>query len=319
MKTYRDQKTWQLMQKYLPEHNRINEKFHPTEEIWPWKNNEIHLDTYRKPSSKAKIILLHGVGGNGRLLSFIGIPLHKNGLEVIATDLPGYGYSQINEEVIDYSRWIDLVNDLINHELKKDKRPIFLLGLSAGGMLAYHVACVNKKVAGLIVTNLLDQRMQDVRDASAINIVMSRLGVHFINFLNKIRGKTQLPMKLVADMKSIVNDKNVLKLLLKDETSSGSKVSIRFIHSLMNKAPKIEPEAFNLCPLLLAHPERDQWTELNLSKLFFDRLNTKKELKLLKNAGHFPIEQPGLMQLEKYTINFIEEIANQGKDMKGEM
>lgn len=318
MKTYREQKTWQLMQKYLPEHNRITEKFHPTEEFWLWENNKIHLDTYRNSSSKAKVILLHGVGGNGRLLSFIGIPLYKNGLEVIAPDLPGYGYSQINEKVIDYSLWIDLVNDLINHELEKDNRPIFLLGLSAGGMLAYHVACVNKKIAGLIATNLSDQRVQEVRDASAINIVMSRLGVHFINFLNKVRGKTQLPMKLVADMKAIVNDKNVLKLLLKDETSSGSKVSIRFIHSLMNEAPKTEPETFNLCPVLLAHPEKDQWTGLNLSKLFFDRLNIKKELKLLKNAGHFPIEEPGLKQLEKYTIDFIEEIADEGKDMKGE-
>lgn len=317
MESYRGQKTWQLMQKYLPEHNRITEKFHPTEEFWSWKNNKIHLDTYRNPSSKAKVILLHGVGGNGRLLSFIGIPLHKKELEIIAPDLPGYGYSQINETVIDYSLWIDLVNDLVNHELEKDNRPIFLLGLSAGGMLGYHVACVNKKVTGLIATNLLDQRIQEVRDTSAINIVMSRFGVHFINLLNKVRGKTQLPMKLVADMKAIVNDKNVLKLLLNDETSSGSKVSIRFIHSLMNEVPKIEPEAFKLYPILLAHPEKDRWTDLSLSELFFDRLNTKKELKLLKNAGHFPIEDPGVKQLERHTIDFIEEVIDEKQNTKG--
>jgi alpha-beta hydrolase superfamily lysophospholipase len=313
MKSYSDQKTWQLMQQYLLEHNRITEEFYPTEEFWSWKNNKIYLDTYRKADSKAKVILLHGVGGNGRLLSFIGIPLYKNGLEVIAPDLPGYGYSQIDEEVIDYSLWIDLVDDLINEELEKDHQPIFLLGLSAGGMLAYHVACINKKVDGLIVTNLLDQRIQVVRDASATNIVMSRLGVHLINFLNKVRGKIQLPMKLVAQMKSIVNDQGVLELLLKDRTSSGSYVSIRFIHSLMNTPPKIEPEAFNRCPVLLAHPEKDRWTGLNLSKLFFDRLNTKKELKLLKNAGHFPIEEPGINQLEEYTIDFIDSLTDKSK------
>ena len=311
MRTYSEQKTWQLIQKYLPRHNRITDDHYPIEEFWSWENNKIHLDTYRNPVAKARVILLHGVGGNGRLLSFIGVPLYKNGIEVIAPDLPGYGYSEMNEGVIDYSLWIDLVNDLINHELQRDHRPIFLLGLSAGGMLAYHSACVNKKVSGLIVTNLLDQRIQDVRDASAINIVMSRLGVHLINLLNNVSGKTQLPMKLVANMKAIVNDKNILKLLLKDKTSSGSRVSIRFIHSLMNEAPKIEPEAFNSCPLLLAHPEKDQWTGLNLSKLFFDRLNTEKDLKLLKNAGHFPIEEPGLKQLEKYTIDFIERIIGE--------
>ncbi len=74
--------------------------------------------------------------------------------------------------------------------------------------------------------------------------------------------------------------------------------------------PKIEPEEFSYCPVLLAHSERDNWTDVKLSKLFFNRLKCNKSLKILENAGHFPIEQPGLKQLEEYAIKFIREIVS---------
>lgn len=43
-------------------------------------------------------------------------------------------------------------SDLIDEELKKNDRPIFLYGLSAGGMETYHVAAKNRsdKIKGII-------------------------------------------------------------------------------------------------------------------------------------------------------------------------
>jgi len=50
--------------------------------------------------------------------------------------------------------------------------------------------------------------------------------------------------------------------------------------------------------MLLAHPEKDLWTPVEISELFFNRLNKiNKQLVILENAGHFPIESPGLQQL----------------------
>ena len=88
-------------------------------------------------------------------------------------------------------------------------------------------------------------------------------------------------------------------------------VSVRFILSLINTGPEIEPESFALCPFLLAHPEKDRWTPVRLSRLFFDRLVCKKEIVLPGNAGHFPIEQPGLRQLEDSAVNFLKSAAGQ--------
>lgn len=302
---YEEQRSWKLLQKYLPEANQIKSDYSPVEEFWSWRQHRIHIDHYYSPSSRIKVVLLHGVGGNGRLLSFIGVPLSKQGMEVIAPDLPGYGYSLIKNDTINYHMWIELVDDLVNYELEKDERPVVLFGLSAGGMLAYHAGCKNEKVSGIIVTNLLDQRDIEVRDASASSKAMSRLGAVLVNMFNILLPKARIPMKFVANMKAIVNDKRILDILLNDDTAAGTSVSIRFIHSLINAAPVIEPEEFTYCPLLLLHPEKDNWTALNVSKSFFDRLKCAKEIKILENAGHFPVEQPGLKQLEEYSLSFL--------------
>jgi pimeloyl-ACP methyl ester carboxylesterase len=211
LKSYENQHTWKEIQHFLPQHNRITNSIYPEEKYWDWEDMKIHIDSYPLPSSKVKLILLHGIGGNGRLLSFIAGPLYKNGYEVICPDLPGYGITNLNG-IVDYSMWVNFVKDYVAYEIQKDQRPIILFGLSAGGMLAYHAGCNNKDISGLIFTNLLDQRLQKVRDSSALNIFISRIGFYFISFLDAINSNIKLPMKLVANMKAIVNKDQVRKV-----------------------------------------------------------------------------------------------------------
>ncbi len=308
MKTYWTQETWKTVQKFLPDENRITEDHYPFERYWEWGHCRVHIDYYPNPSAKVKIILLHGVGGNGRLLSFIGVPLFKRGYEVICPDLPGYGFTQTDGSNLEYSNWVNLVKDLVEDESQKDNKPIILFGLSAGGMLAYHVGCNSDHLAGLIFTNLLDQRLQLVRDHSAVNKYVSRLGLILLELLQKLNSRIKIPMKMVANMNAIVNNEDILSLLINDRTSSGASVPIKFITSMVNYHPEVEPEEFNKCPLLLVHPGDDRWTELSLSKLTFDKFTGKKYLKILENGGHFPIEQPALSQLEEYIVNFIVKI-----------
>lgn len=307
LQTYKNKKTWKEIQNYLPQNNRLTKDSYPVEKYWEWHQNKIHIDFYPNPSSKVKIILLHGVGGNGRLLSFIGVPLYKCGYEIISPDLPGYGMTQVKKSSFDYTMWINLVKNLVEHESKKDDKDIILFGLSAGGMLAYHAGNNHDNVSGLIFTNLLDQRIPEVRDSSASNKIISKIGIHFLHILNRINNKIKLPMKMVANMKAIVNKNEVLNLLIKDEMSSGARVPVKFITSMIDFAPEVEPENYNGGPVLLVHPENDRWTDIQLSMLTFNKFSCKKEVKILEKAGHFPIEQPGIHQLEKYIVNYIED------------
>ena len=105
-------------------------------------------------------------------------------------------------------------------------------------------------------------------------------------------------------MEAIVNNDRVLSLLLQDKRGTGSSVHLGLLCSMMESIPAVEPEAFEI-PLLLCHPEKDRWTPEWISRLFFDRIRSPKQLCTLKNAGHFPIEQPGITQLEEAIISFI--------------
>lgn len=302
---YENLTAWRQIESHLPEGFRTSPSTLPKESFLDWNGWKIHLDTYKNADAPAKVILLHGVGGNGRLLSFIAVPLFNAGYEVIAPDLPGYGNSIVEKRKVVYDDWINLVSFLIDQEKSKDQRPIFVFGLSAGGMLAYHAAAKNPQVAGVIATNLLDQRDKRVRDASTGSKLKSRVLVPTLKFASLFAGGAMLPMKKVANMNAIVNDEEVLKLLLNDDKSSGTKVPLRFLTSLIKAKPAIEPEDFQI-PVLLVHPGEDLWTPTWTSEVFFNRLTSEKELKILENAGHFPIEQPGISQLPEYSIKFIE-------------
>ena len=302
---YENLNAWRQIESHLPEGFRTSPSAMPEESFTDWNGWKIHLDTYKNKQAAAKVILLHGVGGNGRLLSFVAVPLFQAGYEVIAPDLPGYGNSIVEKRKVVYEDWINLVSFLIDQEKSRDERPVFIFGLSAGGMLAYHTAAKNPKVAGVIATNLLDQRDKRVREASTGSKLKSRILIPALKFASLFMGGAMMPMKKVANMKAIVNDEDVLELLLNDDRSSGTKVPVRFLVSLIKAKPTIEPEYFNI-PVLLVHPGEDRWTPTWTSKIFFDRLKGEKELKILENAGHFPLEQPGISQLPEYSIKFIE-------------
>ncbi|AIO75016.1 alpha/beta hydrolase family protein [Burkholderia multivorans] len=131
-KTYADQPVWRDMQKFLPPEFQWNDSQLPHEEWWNWHGNRLHLDTYRNPQAKVKVILFHGVGTNGRQMSMIlGEQLARRGYETIAVDMPEYGMTEVAKgALIRYDDWVQAGSDLIDAERAKDDRPIVLYGLS---------------------------------------------------------------------------------------------------------------------------------------------------------------------------------------------
>lgn len=310
---YREQGEWREIEKFLPKKLHFTTDYHPEEEWWDWKGNRVHLDTFRNPNAAAKVILFHGVGTNGRQMSMIiGGPLAKDGLEVIAIDMPLYGVTKVNSNMtITYENWVELGNDYINYELNKDPRPIFLYGLSAGGMETYHVACKNKKVKGIIGMTFLDQRDQSVRNETTKNLFWAHFGVPLAGLSCKIGlSKFKMKMSICSKMNTLCNNKDALNVMLKDKSSTGNSVTMKFIHSYMTAKPFIEPESFDICPILLTQPEKDRWTPLHLSNPFLDKIN-KVPVKIveLKNGGHYPVEKPALDQLHAEILDFINKLS----------
>ncbi|MDU5082868.1 alpha/beta hydrolase [uncultured Tissierella sp.] len=304
---YSSNNSWKELQPLLPDKNQIDINSTPFEKYVNIDSMEIHIDEYDN-NSEITVIIFHGVGGNGRLLSFFAIPLVRAGYNVICPDLPGYGFSKYSKQVT-YSDWINVGSKIIEIELSKSKK-VFIIGLSAGGMLAYNVACKHQNISGLIVTNILDNREEKVRIYSAKNKFHAKYGIRFLNLLPSFLRTLKIPIRMVTNMNALVNDKEILNVLLKDKYGAGSSISINFLLSLMNSKPLIEPDNFKNVPVLMVHPGNDLWTPLEISEMFFNKITSNKRKVILDNAGHFPIEEPGLTQMENAIYNFIKELSS---------
>jgi alpha-beta hydrolase superfamily lysophospholipase len=117
-------------------------------------------------------------------------------------------------------------------------------------------------------------------------------------------------MKWLAPKELIANDPEVSRIFMRDRLGGGSTVSIGFLRSLMTIKLDIEPEDFDLCPVLLAHPAIDPWTPTELSETFYNKIKGLKKLIILDGAGHFPIEEPGRILLEEAIKSFVDSLRN---------
>ncbi|RFU40764.1 alpha/beta hydrolase [Actinomadura logoneensis] len=308
---YRDQRAWRELQCFLPERLRLTDETAPEEDFWDWRGHRVHLDRYPKPDAKAKVVLLHGLGTNGRQLSLIlGAPLAQRGYETVAPDNLGFGLTQVESgTTFSYDDWVRLVVDFLLHERARDDRPIILYGQSAGGMLTYQVAARAPRgtVAGIVGMAFLDQRDRRVRDETAHDRLTARVGAPIIERLARTPlAAVRYPMSLASKMSALANDPRAMKVFMRDRTSAASWVSLRFLDGYMNYTPEVEPEDFDACPVLLTQPAMDRWTPLHLSEPFVARIaKVPVETVMLDNAGHYPMEEPGLTQMREAVADFV--------------
>jgi alpha-beta hydrolase superfamily lysophospholipase len=309
-RTYDQMDYWRKYQRFLPDRIRLSAGRQPAEEVWAWRGADIHLDRYAAPAAPLTVVLLHGVGGHGRLVAPYGRLLHNHGYEIVMPDLPGYGLSIAPAELFHYARWVDCVADLVAAEIHRSGRPVVVFGLSAGGYLAYLAAAQSRQAAGVIATTLADTRLPLVRDQSVRQPWVNRVCTPLLPLLAGSCGGLRLPIRWLLPMKRVATDPEVGRLVSADPVGGGIQVPVRFLHSFMTIQPAVEPEDFDLCPVLFAQPAADQWTTLEASRPFFDRIKGPKELVMLENCGHLPVEEPGLSRLEEAILAFLGRLSH---------
>jgi alpha-beta hydrolase superfamily lysophospholipase len=310
-KGYSTNEAWKKIHSFMPEELQFNDEIKPQEEWVKWRSGQIHIDRFENKESPYRVILHHGVGTNGRLLSLIaGVPLAKNGYDVVSIDMPLYGMTDNNESLITYDDWVEISDMFIRSEVERDGKPVVLYGLSAGGMLSYHVACINEHITGIIgmcFLNLQDSEVTRLISPFPLLDMLLHPATHLSALIPVIRG-IKVPMKWFSKMNTLVNNKKALKILLKDKASAGASISFKFASSFMSYKPKVSFSDFDRCPILLAQPADDHWTPLEASQKFMDSLKVRKEIVMLENAGHYPLENPGLKQLKESMVKFIESL-----------
>jgi alpha-beta hydrolase superfamily lysophospholipase len=310
--TYDSHPIWRRYQPYFPEAMRCTEASMPREEYWSWRGLDVHLDRLAAPAAPVKVIVLHGAGAYGRVMAPAAVLAQRHGYETVTPDLPGYGLTRVPWRRMTYPLWIDCVCDLIDAERARDGRPIVLFGVSLGGLLAYQVAARSQRVIGLVATTLADPRERAVRRGFARNPLLGTGGLWLLDKLAAVTDLLPLPMAYMSKMDRISNRPELSALVKADRRGGGSWVPARFLRTLMTTAPALEPEQFDLCPVLLAHPGVDRMTDIALSRRFFDRLAAPKRMVVLDGASHMPTEHPGVDQLEAAVLEFMAQVTKRG-------
>jgi alpha-beta hydrolase superfamily lysophospholipase len=305
MRTYDSHPTWKLYQPYFPDHMRCTPATMPREESWSWRGLDVHLDRLDAPNPRFKVIVMHGAGAYGRVMAPAAVLAHRYGYSTVAPDFPGYGLTKVPRRRMTYQLWIDCAVDLIEAEHARDGLPIVLFGVSLGGLLAYQAAARSKRVIGLVATTLADPREPASRREFARYPLLGTGGLWLLDKLSFLTDGLPMPMAYVSRMHAISNRPELSKLVQSDRLGGGAWVPARFLRTLMTTAPAIEPEHFDRCPVLLAHPGVDRMTDIAMSRRFFDRLAAPKRMVILDGASHMPTEKLGLEQLELAVLGFV--------------
>jgi len=63
---------------------------------------------------------------------------------------------------------------------------------------------------------------------------MALLADLFLPLISKAMGSFRIPLKSISNMKEIANNKEVVRLLLQDPRSSGVRIPLAFVNSMLN-------------------------------------------------------------------------------------
>lgn len=297
---------WRRINAALPARVRLAEPL-AVKEAWSSIGRfDVHLDRWETPDSHGTIVLVHGAGGNGRMLSVYGQMCVDLGFSAVAPDLPGYGLTQqASKFSITYQDWRDVLAAVVENEAVAGV-PVVLFGLSMGGMLAYDVAARTRVPAALIATCLMEPTDPAARRAMVRWPWLAGLIEPVLGGAPMLIDNLPMLMKLSSNMNAITNIPNLTKAIVADPRSGGNWMPGRFLRTFLTAAPEVPPEAFDVCPVLLAHPADDRWTDIAVSMPFMERL-TKVETKvvMLDNGGHFPVEAPAHELLQAAIRTFV--------------
>lgn len=300
--TYRDHSSWRTYRDILQSEFDIAIDCEPNERWEEVLGHDIHIDEWTEqsatgpdattPGGRGTVILVHGGGGNGRVLAPFAQYIAKMGWCVLAPDLPGFGISRPAPDWRgDYEAWPAIVAELAD---RQDK-PVVLVGASMGGLTALYAAqAMRQPPLAVAATTLLDLSEPGTFVRAARWRALGWLSLLSARLTPWIMDRLSLPLNLVAPLGSMSANEKMTRYFQTDTLLGALRVPLRFwrtAHAFRFKRSDLP------CPLILVHPGADQWTAPSESLKTFERISSQKRYVLLPSGSHLPLEHEAFAAL----------------------
>ena len=309
MKSYETSQSWTQYRDILENRFEIRIERTPVETWRRIRGHDVHVDVW-EPNGAARgtMILVHGGGGNGRILAPFADLAAGLSWRALAPDLPGYGLTLPAPGCRgDYAEWPAVVAQLAD----ETEGPVVLMGLSVGGMTAAFAAEESRGIEGVIATTLLDMGDPALLVRAARWRWLGWMSLLGFRLMPWIVDRLSMPVWLVAPMGAMSSDPRMNAYFGRDPLLGRLWVRLRFFRTMhARKATRLAPR----CPLLLVHPGADAWTPTAMSLPAFDRVEGPKELVELSNGSHLPLERPAFDEVKASVDRFLGKLerANAG-------
>lgn len=304
MQKFSDLPSWANYRRVLSDEFGISLQTEPVEQAVPLRGHLVRMDEWpARGVCKGTVILVHGGGGNGRILAPLAEPIADLGWRVLAPDLPGFGLTEPSASFDwDYAEWPEVIAEIAEAQ----QGPVVLMGLSMGGMTAVFAAQKCDKVSGVIATTLLDASEEQKFIQAARWRWLGRLSLVGMALAPKTLDRIWLPLRLATPLATMSANKAMQGYFSNDPLIGASWKPIRFFRTVHLYAA----QSLRLgCPFLLVHPGADSWTPTELSLEVFERIDAPKEFIELSNGSHLPLEQPAYEELAEQVGHFLMAIA----------
>ena len=247
----------------------------------PSDSEPIYLQRW-KPSSppKAIVLITHGVAEHSECYHSAAEALAQNHLDVWAWDLPGHGKSYGQRGYVKaFSEYTDRLKEVLAEVQRHSdaKIPIFLLGHSMGGMIAFQFALANPiaPVKAYILSS----------PAFGVKVQVPFIKDQAARILMHVAPKLTIPHQITYE--ELTRDAELVKTYYKDplrHTKFSAPLYLGILDAM--ESAKIRAHEFTI-PLLIQAAGQDKIVDVLATQEIFAKIgSSRKTLKIYPESYH---------------------------------
>ncbi len=264
---------------------------------------DLHIDWYPQRLASVPIVVInHGGGGHAGLFAKLALAFHAQGYAVAVPDQRGQGRSGGERGDFSVAQAVENIEDVVGWVRQRAQGPVYLLGSSIGGGLAYAAAaaleCKGRPPAAVACINLYD--FGDARTGLEFSRLAVLAPVPGLARAVRLAGRAlaalaprwRIPYGLVADFSRMLDDRDAAQgayAAWQADPLALRCVSLRALVSLMDTPAAVAFGENQRLAVLVINPGRDRMVRPSVTRRSYTQLTGPKAYREIP-FGHFSLQ-----------------------------